>query len=175
MQSLGRRYLQLIDGINKVTGWVLALMLAIMTVFIFWQVFARFVVGNSLTFSEELSRFLMIWLTMLGSAYALRRGTLIAVDMLPDMLKGKAKKAVKALITFMVIIFAYVLVTYGWEMSMAVSTQTAPSTRLSMFYPMFALPAGGFLLILNAIAVLVEDLMGQQAATVSSERDKVSA
>lgn len=171
MQGLCRRYLQVVDGINKVTGWLMALMLAVMTVFIFWQVFARFVVGDSLTFSEELSRFLMIWLTMLGSAYALRKGTLIAVDMLPDMLKGNAKKVVKTLISFMVIIFSGVLVTHGWEMSMLVSTQKAPSTTISMFYPMFALPTGGFLLILNSIAVLIEEFIGQQSmvASVSSK------
>jgi TRAP-type C4-dicarboxylate transport system permease small subunit len=170
MKNLCNRYLIVVDVINKITGWFLALILGVMTVLIFWQVFARFVVGSPLTFSEELSRFLMIWLAMLGSSYALREGTLIAIDLLPDAVKGKKRLIVKSLISFMVIIFSVILVVQGWEMSMTVSTQIAPSTRISMFIPMFALPIGGLLLIMNSIATLIEEIYSAKLSDKKAEK-----
>jgi TRAP-type transport system small permease protein len=152
-----RIYVRLMDGINHVVGLVLALMLAVMSVLITWQVFARFVAGNSLTFSEEVSRFLMIWLTLLGAAYAVRRGTLLAVDLLPDLLKGRTQKTVKVAAHLLSLTFYVVLIYFGWNIAQTVSYQTAPATGLSMRWPMLALSAGGVLMLLNTLAVMIEE------------------
>lgn len=69
-----------IGHFNRLIGWGLALLLLVMTVLIFWQVFARFVVGSPLFFSDEIARFSMLWLTFIGAGYAYRKGTLISVD-----------------------------------------------------------------------------------------------
>lgn len=71
-----------IDEFNRLIGWILAGLLLLMTMLIFWQVFARFVVGSPLYFSDEIARFSMLWLTFLGAGYAYRKGTLISVDIL---------------------------------------------------------------------------------------------
>ena len=68
-----------IGHFNRLIGWGLALLLLVMTVLIFWQVFARFVVGSPLFFSDEIARFSMLWLTFIGAGYAYRKGTLISV------------------------------------------------------------------------------------------------
>ncbi len=147
------------EVVNKVVGWLIALGLAVMTVLIFWQVFARYVAGNSLTFSEEVSRFTMIWMTLLGAAYAIRQGTLIAVEILPDMTKGRIRKAVKIVAYLLALFFYFILIVFGWEMSNSVSFQRAPSTGISMFWPMFALCVGGGLMFLNTIVVLIEEII----------------
>lgn len=145
------------DGVNRVVGWSLALMMAAMTVLIGWQVFARFVVGNSLTFSEEVSRFLMIWLTLLGAAYAVRKGTLLAVELVPDLLKGTTKKVVRLGSHVLSLSFYVILIVFGWDIAATVAYQTAPATGLSMRWPMLALCAGGVLMFLNTLVVMVED------------------
>ena len=145
------------DGVNRVVGWSLALMLAAMTVLIGWQVFARFVVGTSLTFSEEVSRFLMIWLTLLGAAYAVRKGTLLAVELVPDLLKGTTKKVVRLGSHVLSLSFYVILIVFGWDIAATVAYQTAPATGLSMRWPMLALCAGGVLMFLNTLVVMVED------------------
>jgi TRAP-type C4-dicarboxylate transport system permease small subunit len=85
MQNAMRAVVRGVDGVNWLVGWVLAALLMVMSVLISWQVFARYIMGNSLSFSEEVSRFSMVWLAMLGAAYAYRQGTLIAVDLLTMM------------------------------------------------------------------------------------------
>lgn len=158
MKKSLRRYVRIMDAINHTVGVVLALMLAIMTVLITWQVFARFVVGDSLTFSEEVSRFLMIWLTLLGAAYAVRRGTLLAVEILPDLLKGLAWKVVKIAAHALSLVFYIILIVYGWEIASTVSYQRAPATGVSMMWPMLALSVGGLLMLLNTFVLMIEEL-----------------
>lgn len=162
MTGVFKSYVRIMDSVNKVIGWVLALMLGIMTVLITWQVFARFVVGDSLTFSEEVSRFLMIWITLLGAAYAMRHGTLIAVELLPDLLKGKAQKAVRLAAHILSLIFYLILIRFGWEIAQSVSFQRAPATSISMFWPMSGVFVGGIFLFLNTVAVIIEELIGKE-------------
>jgi TRAP-type C4-dicarboxylate transport system permease small subunit len=145
------------DSVNRVVGWSLALMLAAMTVLIGWQVFARFVVGTSLTFSEEVSRFLMIWLTLLGAAYAVRQGTLLAVELVPGLLTGATKKVVRFTSHLLSLSFYVILIVFGWDIAATVAYQTAPATGISMRWPMLALCAGGALMFLNTLVVMIED------------------
>ncbi|WP_202619136.1 TRAP transporter small permease [Ornithinimicrobium cavernae] len=159
MNSIALRLLRALDGLNTVVGWLMALCLGLMTVLISWQVFARFVLGNSLTFSEEVSRFLMIWLTMLGAAYAVRRGSLLAVDLVPELLRGRARFVVNLAAHAVSLVFYVVLAFYGWNIAQAVAFQSAPATGVSMFWPMFALCAGGALCLVNTVGVVVEDII----------------
>ena len=164
MNPVFKGYINFMDVVNRVVGWVMAIMLMIMTVLIAWQVFARFVVGDSLTFSEEIARFLTIWLTLLGSAYAVRKGTLMAVEALPDGLKGrpKARKIVKSVAYIISMVFYFILCRFGWEIAQTVSYQTAPATSISMFWPMLALCVGGGLMFLNTIVVLIEENVSKE-------------
>jgi TRAP-type transport system small permease protein len=165
MGNFSNRFIQLTNYINKVVGWLLFIMLAIMSILIFWQVFARFVVGNSLTFSEEASRFLMIWLTLLGAGYAIKEGSLIAIDILQNKLSGLPGKILKSLMSIIACSFYIVLIVYGFSMSQAISFQVAPTTGISMFWPMLALPVGGALMLLNTVAALIESLSrGEETA-----------
>lgn len=160
MRTTARRVIAIIDGVNRVVGWILALLLAVMTALITWQVFARYVAGDSLTFSEEVSRFCMIWLTMLGAAYALRKGGLPAMDLLPSLLTGRRKLILNITAHLVSVAFYAVLVVYGLDIAQTVAYQNAPATGVSMMWPMLALCAGGALAILNTVAVVFEGLLG---------------
>ncbi|ANX13946.1 TRAP transporter [Fictibacillus arsenicus] len=157
-----RQYVRLTNLLNRVVGYLLFIMLAVMSVLITWQVFARFVAGNSLTFSEEASRFLMIWLTLLGAAYAVKEGSLIAVDILQNKLTGNRAKVLKVIMSVCTSVFYIILIIYGFKMAQNVSFQTAPTTGLSMFWPMLAVPVGGALMLINTVASLIEDFIGKE-------------
>ncbi|GAK05368.1 TRAP-type C4-dicarboxylate transport system, small permease component [Geomicrobium sp. JCM 19037] len=134
----------------------MALLLFLMTILIFWQVFARFVMGSPLSFSEELARFMMVWLAFLGSAYAFRYGSLISMDLLVELFKGVWLKWLYVLIYMISIGFAFILVVYGIDMMIRVEPQVAPSTRLSMMWPYLAVPVGGLLIFMNALSLMID-------------------
>lgn len=163
MQTVFKKYVVFTDFLNKIIGWALFIMLGVMSILISWQVFARFVIGESLTFSEEASRFLMIWLTMLGAAYAIKEGSLIAIDFLENKLKGSTSgKILKTVMSIIAISFYLVLIVEGFKMAQSVSFQVAPTTKISMFWPMLALPVGGVFMLLNTVAVLFEEFIKEK-------------
>lgn len=151
MTAFMEQYRRVVDGLNLAVRWILAALMLVMTVLIGWQVIARFIVGESLTFSEEVSRFVMVWLVLLGAAYAAKNGRLMKVDIVEHMLSGKAKSTVIMVAGVLSIVFYLVLVVFGFFIVSAVSYQMTPATEVSMSIPMAALPVGGLLLIINTI------------------------
>lgn len=151
MTAFMEQYRRVVDGLNVVVRWILAALMLVMTVLIGWQVIARFIVGESLTFSEEVSRFVMVWLVLLGAAYAAKNGRLMKVDIVEHMLSGRAKSTVIMVAGLLSIVFYLVLVVFGFFIVSAVSYQMTPATEVSMSIPMAALPVGGILLVINTI------------------------
>ena len=66
--------------------------LAIMTVLVFIQVIMRYVFQNSLSWSEELARYIFLWLSWIGASYAVKERSHFRVEMFADLFKGKARK-----------------------------------------------------------------------------------
>ncbi|SDI68326.1 TRAP transporter small permease [Natribacillus halophilus] len=159
MKTVFSTYNSIIDRVNRIAGWFIAILLVVMTILISWQVFARFVMGSPLEFSEEIARFIMIWLTMIGAAYAYRKGTLISVDVLIEFTGRKITKSLNILVPFISIIFALALIIYGFDLLDRVSSQTAPSTRISMFWPNLAIPISGILILFNSIALIIDEFI----------------
>lgn len=167
VESAMKKFLQLangaIDQFNRMVGWGLAGLLLIMTVLIFWQVFARFVVGKPLYFSDEIARFAMIWLTFIGAGYAFRQGLLISVDIVLEYSGPLLSRILRLLIITFSAIFAIILVVYGFELVGRVANQTAPSTRVSMMWPYLAVPLGGVVVLINSFGLLIDELLGNPA------------
>ncbi|WP_050526461.1 TRAP transporter small permease [Pseudorhodobacter aquimaris] len=156
MQFVLRNVIRGVDRVNWLCGWLLALLLLVMTVLISWQVFARYVMGDSLTFSEEVARFSMVWMTMLGAGYAYRQGSLISVELLSDIGGARFANLLRLCVAALSCVFAWVLLTQGWNITGRVVSQTAPSTRVSMAWLYGAMPAGAALIMLNALAILLD-------------------
>lgn len=151
------------DGIglfNRLIGWALAALLLVMTILIFWQVFARFVVGRPLYFSDEIARFAMIWLTFIGAGYAYRKGLMISVDIVLEFAGPRISRLFRILIILASALFAFILAKYGFELVGRVASQTAPSTRISMMWPYLAVPVGGIVILVNSVALLIDEILG---------------
>jgi TRAP-type C4-dicarboxylate transport system permease small subunit len=147
-----------VAGLARLDGWVSGLalgvacvLLAVISVLGLWQVLARFVFSQPSTWTEEAMRRLLIWMVMLGTVYAFRRGALVSVDLMLVSARGAWKSAVRGLVTGVSIAFLGVLVWYGADLSWRVRFQTFASMELSMAWAYAALPVGAALAI---VAVL---------------------
>lgn len=147
-----------IDTINKVVGILLALMLGVMSILIILQVISRFVINLPLTWSEELSRYLMIYIVFLGASLAMRHNKLISIELLPETLTGNKRKFVIILVMIISIIFFAILFLQGIDMLPLVQMQSSPGLQLSMAIPYASIPIGSFLLALNSLAVILDEL-----------------
>lgn len=141
----------IVTNINKLLGYIIALFLTVMVVAIFYQVFSRFVVGQATAWSEELARLLMIYVVLFGAAIALRKGELLSVDILPELLKKQGKRKLSIIVNLFSVFFSVILVYYGFILALKVTVQTLPGLKISMFWMYLALPLGGLFMLINAI------------------------
>lgn len=159
MNIIAKKYVKYLDYINKVVENALAVILGVMSVLIFWQVVSRYLMGSPSSWSEELSRFLMVYLVMFGAATALKKGSLIAVDAVHEALSENVSKWIKVISELISIVFYVILVVYGWEFASNSSNQIAPGTGLSMFLIYLSMPLGGLFLTLNSIGVILNEFI----------------
>ena len=84
---------RLIDGYCRLLEWTIALVLALMVVLVFGNVVMRYALNSGITISEELSRWLFVWMTFLGAIVALKEHGHLGSDMLVSRLGPAGKKA----------------------------------------------------------------------------------
>jgi len=84
---------RVIDGYCRLLEWAIAAMLAVMVLLVFGNVVLRYAFNSGITVSEEVSRWLFVWLTFLGAIVALKEHAHLGSDMLVSRLGPRGKKA----------------------------------------------------------------------------------
>lgn len=115
----------------------------------FTQVLGRYMLGSSLTWAEEIMRYSMLWVMMLGGTAAIYRGDHMAVDTLVDILPPRRAHLLRSLLYGIAAIFCVMLVRYGWPAALSNARQSAAASGLPMVVPYMALPVGGALMLVQ--------------------------
>lgn len=150
-------------GLKGILRPVLFAGMAALVAVITLQIVSR-VFFNAVSWTEEVARFLMIWLTFAGAALALAEHRHIAVDVLVDRMPGGWRKAIRAVGLIASILFLVALSKIGWDFMNMQSFQKSASLRLPMIYVYAVIPIFGALMALVSIADLVI-LFGQDEET----------
>lgn len=149
-------YLGFIDKVNRTLKYIVSLIFIILSILVILQVITRFVVDYPLSWTEEISKYLMVYIVFLGSALAMRDHQHIAIDFLPEVLGGKSKHRLTIIVLWISILFFAVLTYYGSILTVIVAGQASPTLQFSMSLAYAAIPLGSILMLLNAVAVLIE-------------------
>jgi TRAP-type C4-dicarboxylate transport system permease small subunit len=112
----------------------------------------RFILHDSLSWSDELASYLFVWLTCLGAAAGIKLRVHPEVKALADRLPAITQPWLEVLTDVAIAALGMVFVIYGSEMLMLMGSETASSLPISMVYPYLAIPVGGMLLMLHAFA-----------------------
>jgi len=153
----------------KVALWLAIALCIAMTVSTLGQVFCRFTQLFLFETSEEIARFSMCWLAMLGSAVALRQGRHLGVRVLVDRLPhGVYDKWLAPLIQLVMLAFFLLVVVKGWNFAMRGAYQVSPALMTPMMYPYLCLPVGGARMALSVIADMLQDRFPTEAGSNAS-------
>jgi len=147
------------EVIMKKSGdYTIAILLGILTLIMFLQVLFRYVFNNSLTWSEELAKFIFIWITFLGASICLRDGIHLKVDFLTEKLPGKQKLYLKFFDTLIVTLFNGVISVIGFLWVLNVSGTLSPAIGLPLnivFYA--ALPVSSVISFFYGLFSLINE------------------
>lgn len=149
---------RLADTLSRAACWILVGLGVIMSAVVLLQVFFRFVIYVPFPWSEEISRYLMIWLGMLGSFVALREGRHIGVTFLVERLPAAANRVITPLVQAALIVFLSVIAREGWDLALFNASQKSPALMVPMVYPYLAIPVGAALMVLELTAGLFRHL-----------------
>jgi TRAP-type C4-dicarboxylate transport system permease small subunit len=129
-----------------------------MAVIVAVQVFFRYVLNQSLFWSEELARFMLVWLTFLGASVAYYRGVHPGIDMLFTRLSAGWQRVVAVIVHLICIAFFGVMIVYGIQFSYFVRLQISPALYLPKWIIFAVIPVSGAILLVHGLSFLVQEL-----------------
>lgn len=149
----------------------LCLILVAIVLITFVQVLFRYIFHLSLAWSEELARYLFLWLAALSAAYAFKTGSHFALRFLVDRMGTKVRGFVQSLVALLVSLFLAIFIWKAVEYTVTMSNQVAPSTQISMLWPYSSAVVGGLLMLYYVLRNWWLEMKGQGEESGSSEAD----
>lgn len=150
------------DTVNKVVSYVGMVIFVVLIIACVMQVFFRFVLNNSLSWSEELARYCFVWMHLLGASLLIEGSGHATVTAVLDLLHGVVRKIVDVVIELIIFFDGTVMLYAGFQL--AYSSRNNLSTALSV--PMWcinsAVAVGGLLLMFQALVKIAVLLLGKK-------------
>lgn len=135
--------------IDYITEKVLILLMGVLVIDVLWQVASRYILKDPSSFTDELARYLLIWLTLIGAAYATGKNLHLAIDIFPLSLQGKKAILLQRLLSLLTLLFAVLVLIIGGIRLVYISFilgQLAPALQVSQGYVYISLPLSGLLI-----------------------------
>jgi TRAP-type C4-dicarboxylate transport system permease small subunit len=136
---------------------VLIAIVGVMTVVVFLQVLYRYVFAQPLQWSEELARYLFVWLSIMGATLALQKKGHFGLDLFYKMLSNRFQRIVKFPVYLLLGIVIFVILFQGIILVQKTVLQESPAMGISMAWAYASLPVGGALMAIHLIALSLKD------------------
>lgn len=150
--------------LTKIIEWLIIAGSAVMVGMVSIEVILRYCFGHTLFFTEELSRYIMIWIVFLGTALAMYEKGHISIDVLTSKLPLKYKALCEIFSQIVVIAFCAVLIAEGIRILPMQLDQYAISVDITLFWFYLAIPVGGILSVILLLPRIRESLGNLKAA-----------
>jgi TRAP-type C4-dicarboxylate transport system permease small subunit len=143
--------------LDRALRQVLMLLMTAMVLAVTWQVVSRYLLASPSSWTEEVARYLLIWIGMLGAAHAFRKRMHIGLDLLPRKLTGAAARRLHWFTIGVIILFALTVLVFGggnlvlltWELR-----QTSAALGLPISFVYSVIPLTGCIIVLYSLAAL---------------------
>ena len=143
--------------IDKIIFTLIAISFIILILSCVLQVFTRFILNNSLSWPEELSRYTFIWSNFLGAIFCTKKGTHAIVTIITDSLGKKKKIILNLAVNLIVAIINLIVIIYGFNVAYAVRTQLSPALRVSMSFVYGAAPFSALFILYYSLFNITKD------------------
>jgi TRAP-type C4-dicarboxylate transport system permease small subunit len=151
------RVVRILDALLKN---VLIVLMVALVASVSWQVISRYVFSSPSSWTEEVARFLMIWVGLLGAAYAFRTGVHLGLDLLPNKLSGRSAEILKLFTLGAVILFSVSVLVIGGSKLVVLTwdlKQYSAVLGLPIAFVYSVIPAAGALICVYAIAAATDE------------------
>jgi TRAP-type C4-dicarboxylate transport system permease small subunit len=154
------------NGMTVVLNWTLIVVVALLVFDVCWGVFSRYVIGEQTKWTEELARFLLVWVALLGGAVAFGTKGHLGVDYFVGKFDPATQKLMSIVVHGVVLFFAISIFVYGGGRVVydaLAMEQMTPALGWKMGHVYLALPIAGIFMVLYTVENLVETLANPAA------------
>lgn len=138
------------DSLNRTIAFLLVSIFGLLVMDVLWQVFGRYVLNQSFSFTEEFARFALIWLTILGAAYLNGQKAHLSMDFWLNKLPEKQQVQRRKIIEFLMFAFALIVLVIGGG-NLVYTTlrlgQVSPAMHVSLGFVYAIVPLSGFIIM----------------------------
>lgn len=150
--------------VDKSLAWFLVALMALAIVNVLWQVFTRWALNDPSSWTEELARYLLIWIGLIGAGYAAGKKLHLAIDLLPSALHGRRRRVLEFLIDVIVLLFAVFAMVIGGIRLMSLTLlmdQTSAALGVRLGYVYLAIPLSGAVIAFYAVVSIMDRVRGR--------------
>lgn len=147
--------------LNKVLEITLIVLMAASVVNVLWQVLTRFIMKNPSSYTEELARYLLIWVGLLGAGYAYGKKMHLAIDIVLLKLTGVWRQIVEIIIQVAVFCFALFVMVIGGVRLVSITltlNQISAALRVPLGYVYSVLPLSGLIIMYFCVIFICDSI-----------------
>jgi TRAP-type C4-dicarboxylate transport system permease small subunit len=138
------------NKVNKALEWFMIIIFALLVLDVLFQVFSRYILGTSFTWTEEFARFALIWMTILGAAYLNAKREHLSMDFLYQKFSKTNQRKASILIEVLIFLFAIIVMVIG-GLNLVYTTlhleQLSGTLRIPLGYVYAIMPFSGMLIM----------------------------
>ena len=145
--------------IDKSLAAVLVTLMVIMVITVSWQVITRYLLNSPSSYTEELATYLLIWISLLGAAYALRVRAHLGIDFLVRRMSQDRQRMMRMVVHLVVIAFSLVALVFGGSWLVYVTldlNQLSAAFQVPIGYVYLVLPISGVLMVYYSVIAMLE-------------------
>ncbi|MDO5041041.1 MAG: TRAP transporter small permease [Peptoniphilus sp.] len=145
----------MIKKINKIIReieiWIIVIGLALMTLATLYNVFNRFIFKVPITWTDEFTRYLLVWVTLIGAAIGVTERSHATVSFIVEKFPEKQQKFIKILAIICCLLLCVIFIVGGIILSSAQKNQISPGLHISMAYVYISIPVSFTLMLIAFI------------------------
>ncbi len=134
----------------------------LMIIIVLIGTFFRQVLQNPLLWTDELARYLMIWMALIASSIALKQREHVGIKIIIQRMPTRLRKVIVFVTKLFMAYFLYILTVEGVAAALRARSQISPALRITMFWPLLSVPLAGFFTLLQLILQMIIDLTGEE-------------
>ena len=145
--------------VDKVIEYSLVILMALMVFNVLWQVFTRFIMNDPSSFTDELARYLLIWLGLLGAGYVTGQKMHLAIDYLLNKTRPSVKSKLEYVINISIFLFALFVMVIGGINLVSLTLyleQISAALQIQLGYVYIVLPLSGILIMFYTGVSIIE-------------------
>ena len=158
------------DWLGKLTLLVVIILTGILVVTVLTGVFFRYIIRDSLSWTEELARYLMIWAALLAVSVGIKDKEHVGIQLLIKQFPPIVTKLITFVVYIITIIFLAVLTIKGYQVAARAQNQLSLALNISMYWPLMSIPVSGALAIIQQLiqtilifkpGIEISDILGE--------------